>query len=77
MNVRTIEENFEYQAKDMFAEMEQDYKDEQEQRKEDGEEIQTFAEWLWKNTDDLGRLFYERLDSWCAIDDFTEDLNCT
>lgn len=76
MNVRTIEEDFESQAKDIFSEMEQDYKDEQEQRKEDGEEIQTFAEWLWENTNDLGRLFYERLDSWCGIDDFTEDLNC-
>ena len=63
MNVRTQEDGFEYQAKGIFEEMEQDYKDEQEQRKEDGEDIQTFAEWLWKNTDDLGKIFYARKDS--------------
>jgi hypothetical protein len=75
MNVRTQEDGFEYQAKEIFEEMEQDYKDEQEQRKEDGEDIQTFAEWLWKNTDDLGKIFYDRFDQWCGIDESTEEFN--
>ncbi len=75
MAIRTLEDGFEYQAKCLFKEMEQDYKDEQEQRKGDGEEIQTFAEWLLKNTDELGSLFYDRFDQWCGMEESTEDLN--
>ena len=42
MNVRTIEDNFEYQAKEVFNDMLEDYQDEQNERKADGDEIQTF-----------------------------------
>jgi hypothetical protein len=75
MEFRTQEDGFEYQAQSIFEAMEQDYKDEQSDRQESGEDTQTFAEWLWKNTDELGRLFYERFDEWCGIEKSTENFN--
>jgi len=53
MNIRTIEDNFEYQAKEVFSDMLDDYKEEQKQREECEDPIQTFAEWLWDNRTEL------------------------
>ena len=75
MNVRTIENNFEYQAKVVFKDMLDDYNDEQNQRKADGDEIQTFAEWLWNNRTEFGEKMYNRFDEYAGIDESTEDLN--
>ena len=49
MNIRTIESDFEYQAKQVFDDMLEEYKEQQKQRKKDEYEIQTFADWLWDN----------------------------
>ena len=75
MNIRTIEDNFEYQAKEVFNDMLDDYNYEQKERKADGDEIQTFAEWLWNNRTEFGEKMYNRFDEYAGIDESTEDLN--
>jgi hypothetical protein len=75
MNVRTTEDNFEYQAKEVFADMLDDYKDAQKRRKEYKMPIQTFAEWLWDNRTEFGEKMYDRFDEYIGIDESTEDLN--
>lgn len=77
MNVRTIEDNFEYQAKEVFNDMLEDYQDEQNERKADGDEIQTFAEWLWRNREEFGEKMYNRFDEYAGIEESTEELNYT
>ena len=73
--IRTIEDNFDYQAKQIFQSMKEDYKCDQEDRINNGEEIETFSEWLWKNLSTLGKLFYEKLDLYTDIDEFTQEFN--
>ena len=75
MNVRTIEDNFDYQAKEVFEDMLDDYKEEQRQRKEDGDSVQSFAEWLWDNRADFGEKMYNRFDEYTGIDESTEQYN--
>lgn len=75
MNIRTIEDNFDYQAKEVFNDMLEDYQAEQNERKTDGDEIQTFAEWLWNNRTEFGEKMYNRFDEYSNIDESTEDLN--
>ena len=75
MNVRKIEDNFEYQAKEVFSDMLEDYQDEQNERKADGDETQTFAEWLWNNRAEFGEKMYNRFDEYAGIDVSTEDIN--
>lgn len=75
MNVRTIEDNFEYQAKEVFTDMLEDYQEEQKNRKSNGDNIQTFAEWLWNNRAEFGEKMYNRFDEYAGIDESTEYLN--
>jgi hypothetical protein len=75
MSIRTIEDNFEYQAKEVFNDMLEDYTCEQKERKECDEEIQTFAEWLWENRTEFGEKMYNRFDEYAGIDEETENLN--
>ena len=75
MNIRTIEDNFEYQAKEVFSDMLDDYKEEQKQREECEDPIQTFAEWLWDNRTEFGEKMYNKFDEYAGIDESTEDLN--
>lgn len=75
MSIRTIEDNFEYQAKEVFNSMVDDYQEEQRQRKSDGDSVMTFAEWLWENRSEFGELIYNRFDEYAGIDESTEDLN--
>ena len=75
MNIRTIEDDFEYQTKEVFNDMLEDYQYEQKERKDDGDEIQTFAEWLWDNIAEFGKKMYDRFDEYAGIDESTEDLN--
>jgi hypothetical protein len=75
MNIRTIEDNFEHQANEVFKDMLDDYQDEQVQRKEYGDTIETFAEWLWKNRLEFGEKMYNRFDEYAGIDISTEDFN--
>lgn len=75
MNVRTVESDFEYQMNQVFETMKSEYQEEQEHREEGELPTQTFHEWLWNNLQDFGQEVYQRLDEWCGVDDFTQDLN--
>ena len=75
MNARTIEDNFEYQVKEVFNDMLNDYNDEQNELKADGEDVQTFAEWLWNNKTEFGKNMYNRFDEYTNINESTEGLN--
>ena len=75
MSIRTIEDNFEYQVKQAFSEMLPCYRDEQKERANDGDFIETFAEWLWNNRTEFGEKMYNRFDEYAGIDESTEDLN--
>ena len=75
MSIRTIEDNFDYQAKEVFNDMLDDYKLDQKQRKDDDDIIQTFAEWLWHNRTEFGEKMYNRFDEYAGIDESTEELN--
>lgn len=75
MSIRTIEDNFDYQAEKVFEDMLDDYKDEQRQRKKDADTVQTFAEWLWDNRTEFGEKIYNRLDEYLGIDESTEKYN--
>jgi hypothetical protein len=77
MNIRTIEDGFEHQMNSVFLEMKKDYKEEQRERKSDGYEIQTFAEWLWSNLEDFGELVYNRFDEYAGMDESTKEFNYT
>ena len=75
MNIRTIESNFEYQAKQVFNDMLEEYKEEQKYREKREYEIHTFAEWLWDNKAYFGEQMFTRLDEYVGIEEFTEDYN--
>lgn len=75
MEFRTMEDGFEYQMENIFDDMKSDYDEEQESRKEGGDSIQTFPDWLWDNREEFGEKVYTRLDEWCGIDEMTEKYN--
>ena len=75
MNIRTIESDFEYQAKQTFDNMLEEYKEEQKKRKKDEDEIQTFTKWLWDNKAYFGEQMFTRLDEYVGIEEFTKDYN--
>jgi hypothetical protein len=73
--IRTIEDNFDYQADQIFKELADSYKDAQENRKKEGVNIQTFSDYLWENLDELGRAFFEKFDQYAGIEESTEKYN--
>ena len=75
--IRTIEDNFDYQAHEIFKDMVFDYETEQNHRKITGFETETFSEYIWRNQKELGRLFYERFDEYVGIDEETKKYNLT
>lgn len=75
MGIRTVEDSFEHQTKGVFNDMLDDYIEEQKQRKEDEDLVQTFAEWLWGNRTEFGEKMYNRFDEYTGLDESTEDLN--
>jgi len=75
MSIRTQEENFEFQMKQVFQEMREEYSEEQRNNLENDEKVETFSDWLWKNSKDFGEKVFTRFDEWCGLDEFTEDLN--
>jgi len=75
MNVRTIEDNFDYQMHSIFEAMQYDYKEAQKYNQSIGSPVKTFAEWLWDNREDLGAKVYEAFDEYTGIDDETEKYN--
>lgn len=70
-----LEENFEYQAKQIFKSLKTDYEEEQKDRLTSNEDIMTFSDWLWENKELLGEAFYERLDEWCGIVEITQEFD--
>ena len=75
MEVRTIDYDFEYQMKRALKEMQDAYKEDQDERREGNIRLQPFSEWLWEHTDELGKEMYNRLDLWCGVEEFTEEFN--
>ena len=75
MNIRTVEDDFEYQVKNVFQDMLEDYTDEQNERKEYNDPIESFADWLWSNSEDFGEKILNRFDEYTGIEESTENLN--
>lgn len=68
MEIRTIEDNFDYQVDKILEKI---YKDWGENIKEDG---LPFADWLWANPAELGKAFYERVDEYQGLEETIENL---
>lgn len=66
MGIRTIEDSFDYQMKEVLTKLHQEYKDLKP-------EI-PFNEWLWQNAADLGKAIYERYDEYAGIDTLIEEI---
>jgi hypothetical protein len=75
MNVRTIEDNFDYQMHSIFEDMKEDYEADQKERIKDECEPMSFSDWLWQNKKELGERVYNRFDEYAGIDDETEKYN--
>ena len=75
MKIRTIEDDFEYQLKEVFKDMLKDYNDEQNDRKSCGDEVQVFSEWLWSNREEFGEKVYNRFDEYADIEESTNGLD--
>lgn len=71
MNVKTIESNFEYQVEQIFKSMFSDYKEEMET----SNQILSFSDWLWKEKEQLGETFFNKVDEFCGVDEITEKYN--
>ena len=63
------------QAKEVFNDMLEDYQYEQNERKADGDDIQTFTEWFLNNRTEFCKKMYNKFDEYAGIDESTEDLN--
>lgn len=66
MQIKTIDENFDYQVDEIFKKIYEDYK---EQIKESN---LSFSDWLWANPNELGKAFFERVDEYQGIDETIE-----
>ena len=76
MQVRTIEDGFDYQMHEIFKGILLEiYEDEQADRVANEKEIQPYSEWLWENKDELGKAVFEAYDSYAGIDEETEKYN--
>lgn len=75
MKTRTIEDGFDYQMKNIFQEMSDDYVLDQEEKVSNNEQTETFAEWLWKNRESFGEKVYDTYHQYADIDDSTQNLN--
>jgi len=75
MDITTINDTFEYQIKQIFESMKDDYELEMAEKDVNNEPLDTFSNWLWNNKDDLGTKFYDRIDEYLGIDEFTKKYN--
>jgi len=75
MDITTINDTFEYQIKQIFESMKDDYELEMAEKDVNNEPLDTFSYWLWNNKDDLGTKFYDRIDEYLGIDEFTKKYN--
>ena len=69
MDIQTIDQNFDYQVDAILKKLHQDF---EENIKESG---LSYSDWLWKNLDELGKAFYEKVDEYQSIDETIENLN--
>jgi hypothetical protein len=70
MEIRTIEHDFEYQMKEVFSQMKEAFEYDVLTDGYTG----TFSGWLWNNTEEFGKYTFERVDSWCGVDELFENL---
>lgn len=73
--IRTIEDGFEYQARQIFEGMLQEYEEDQKDRYELRACAQTFAVWLQGKQNYLGAAFYDAVDAYMGIEETTEGYN--
>lgn len=69
MNISTLEDDFEYQVKEVIQRLVNDYKGEDNSLT--GASIDN---WLWDNRDELGKYFYEKVDEYFGMDLITEQI---
>ena len=76
MKTTTKDDSFNFQMEEIFEQLEDDYKDEQESRKKNGVfVVQTFHEWLWDNVREFGELVYSRYNEYAGMEEKTEKYN--
>lgn len=75
MQIRTVDQNFDYQMHEVFKSLREEYEYDMNAKKSDGEKIDTFSEWLWTNAESFGRAVYDKFDQWGGIDEETEKYN--
>lgn len=69
MNISTLEDDFEYQVKEIVQRLVDDYKDE-----DDSLTGTTMEDWLWNNKDELGKYFYEKVDEYLGMETVVEQI---
>ena len=74
MEIRTIEHDFEYQVKDVFSKMADDYKSDQKDREQNDRDPQSFEDWLWQNREAFGAAMYDQVDEWCGLQSLIEEV---
>lgn len=71
----TIEDGFEYRMTQILKEMRPQYAEEMEERKINGESVDTFSNWLWNERDDLGARVFEDIEAYAGMDEITDSFN--
>lgn len=69
MNIRTIEDNFDYQTREIFKRIQKDYAYEITQSG------MIFSDWLWQNRKILGEYFYEKVEEYEGVGNVVNELN--
>ena len=69
MSIRTVEDGFEHQAKQVLKSMKSDFEALSDEEKEKG-----FLNYVWSNLQDMGELFYSAIDEYCGIEELVQDL---
>ena len=69
MNIRTIEDNFDYQAKEILQKIWDDYNEDCNLTDVN------FESWLWENKEIIGEYFFERVDEYQGMSDIIQELN--
>lgn len=68
MEIRTIEDNFDYQVEEILKSLLHDFK---EDIIESG---LSFQDWLWANPKELGKAFYDKIDAYQGIDETCQNI---
>lgn len=76
MSIRTIEDSFEYQMAQVFKKLRADYEEVQKDNKTAGFAIDTFAEWIRKNPDEVGEEIIQRYDEYAGLEESVSLADC-